>query len=264
MYNRSDIEYIYDGTLNGFLCCVSRAFLREEFPMRITPAANAQESLFQKIDVETDLHAAKRVWASFIKRFGRRAARVILAAYLNRDPEREEAILEFLHCAYELGPSAFSARSYAEVHRFLKLAQESENECHQFLGLLRFEEYYGGLAAVIEPKNSPLPLMRPHFIDRYPEERFLIYDRTNRLALIYKPYTWRILQVDEFTLPKMTKAEAELQLLWAQYYKTVAIKERENPRCRMNHMPKRYWKNLTEMKYAQELESRSRIIPKPQ
>ena len=32
-----------------------------------------------------------------------------------------------------------------------------------------------------------------------------------------------------------------------RFYDTIAIRERENPRCRMNHMPKKYWKNMVEM-----------------
>ena len=32
----------------------------------------------------------------------------------------------------------------------------------------------------------------------------------------------------------------------ATYQGTVAIPERENPRCRLSHMPKRYWNHLTE------------------
>jgi hypothetical protein len=31
----------------------------------------------------------------------------------------------------------------------------------------------------------------------------------------------------------------------------VAIEGRENPRCRMTHMPKRYWENMVEMQEEQ-------------
>ena len=40
--------------------------------------------------------------------------------------------------------------------------------------------------------------------------------------------------------------EANYRLLWKRFYDSIAIKERENPRLRMNNMPKRYWNTMTE------------------
>ena len=253
MHYRSDIEYTYDGTLAGFLCCIHRAFYLHENPLAITAEHSHQESFFELLYVPTVPEQARRVWGSFPKKFGRGAERMILAAYLNREVGREKDILSFLRLAYPMGREAFNAHSFPEVMRFNRLAQATENECHLLLGFLRFEEYNGALAAVIEPKHSPLPLMRPHFVDRFPEERFIIYDKTNHLALVYQPHDWRILHIDSLTLPEMEKKEAAMQLLWAQYYKTVAIRERENPRCRMTHMPKRFWPHMTEIQKAHHL-----------
>ena len=35
--------------------------------------------------------------------------------------------------------------------------------------------------------------------------------------------------------------------LWKQFYKSVNIEERKNPKCQKRMMPTRYWKHLTEM-----------------
>ena len=40
--------------------------------------------------------------------------------------------------------------------------------------------------------------------------------------------------------------ELDFRRLWRQFYDTVAIEGRYNPRCRMTHMPKRYWAHMTE------------------
>ena len=42
------------------------------------------------------------------------------------------------------------------------------------------------------------------------------------------------------------ETEAAYRLLWKRFYDTVAIRERENPKLRMTHMPKRYWSTMTE------------------
>ena len=40
--------------------------------------------------------------------------------------------------------------------------------------------------------------------------------------------------------------ELQYRRMWQTFYDTIAIQGRENPRCRMTHMPKRYWDNMTE------------------
>ena len=35
--------------------------------------------------------------------------------------------------------------------------------------------------------------------------------------------------------------------MWKSFYDTIGIKERNNERCRMNFMPKKYWKYIVEM-----------------
>ena len=36
------------------------------------------------------------------------------------------------------------------------------------------------------------------------------------------------------------------QNLWKMFFKTIAIEERENARCQMQFMPKKYWQDLIE------------------
>ena len=47
-------------------------------------------------------------------------------------------------------------------------------------------------------------------------------------------------------VPDISAEEQCLQSLWRQFYDTIAIKERYNPRCQRTHMPLRYRDNMTE------------------
>ena len=38
-----------------------------------------------------------------------------------------------------------------------------------------------------------------------------------------------------------------IEELWKDFYKIIGINERKNDRCRMNFMPKKYWKYMIEM-----------------
>ena len=90
------------------------------------------------------------------------------------------------------------------------------------------------------------PILRRHFCDRYRNERFFLYDRTHQEALFYAEGRSAVRPLEHFQMAPPDEAEARYRLLWKRFYDTIAIRERENPRCRMTHMPKRYWGTMTE------------------
>ncbi len=104
----------------------------------------------------------------------------------------------------------------------------------------------------IEPKNYVLPLLASHFCDRYREECFLIYDKTHRMALVYQPYRFEILPIEDLQLPSPNETEQSFRRLWKLFYDTIEIEGRHNPKCRMSMMPKRYWKYMTEFGYGDD------------
>ena len=49
--------------------------------------------------------------------------------------------------------------------------------------------------------------------------------------------------------------------LWRMFYRTVEVEERHNPKCRMGHMPKRYWRYMTEFSTAEQLAAPPPMLP---
>ncbi|MPN37284.1 hypothetical protein SDC9_184800 [bioreactor metagenome] len=132
------------------------------------------------------------------------------------------------------------------VNILFKAVRHLERESHLFKGFIRFSVTNQVLVAEIEPKNFVLPLLVQHFCERFPEEKFLIYDKKHGMALVYQPYKPLVIPVEELELPEPDQEEQAYRELWRVFYDTIAIPGRYNPQCRMNHMPKRYWKYLTE------------------
>ena len=75
----------------------------------------------------------------------------------------------------------------------------------------------------------------------------MIYDQSHKTALIYQNKKAEMLYIEKLTLPEPAQSELEYRRLWKQFYKTIAIESRNNPKCRMTLMPKRYWGQLTEL-----------------
>ena len=58
---RTNLIYHYDGSYQGFLCCVAQCFQAKELPVDIRAQEDEQQSLFGRRDIPTRLDLAQRV-----------------------------------------------------------------------------------------------------------------------------------------------------------------------------------------------------------
>ncbi len=247
----TSLIYEYDGSFEGLLCCVYESYYLKEIPVDIlSPDAEAL-SLFPAKRIVTDLARANRVLASIPAKVGPEALEFVQHAFLTCLEQREHQILLFLRLGYRHGPAVLNMLADDVVDKLFKAVTHLKRESHLLCGFVRFSIFNGALAAQIEPKNCVLPLLRHHFCERYPEERFLIHDKTHGMALIYEPYRSAIIPIADLELPEPDEEELAFRELWQQFYQSIGIQERYNPRLRMSHMPKRYWKYLTEFGQVQ-------------
>lgn len=239
-----DVAFQYDGSFQGFLCCVYESYVHKEFP--ITFSGDEEFcSLYEVRWVVTESQHAQRVYNSLLHR-SKAAADVVRRGFLTCLPDKEVHLYAFIRKLYQEG-AAF-LRNYADpVYAPLaKALRHMNGELEKLRGFVRFSDYNGVLGAEIEPKNRVLPLLRRHFCDRYANEAFFIYDRTHQELLVYADRRSRILHIDSLQLTLPGDEEVAFRRLWKRFYETVAIKERYNPRCQNTFMPKRYRGTMTE------------------
>ena len=243
---RTDIAYLYDGSFEGLLCCVYESYYQKELPSMIFHYGEAQGTLFPVKEITTDCAAAKKVEDSIGCKISMEALKLVRICYLSRMEDRELAILRFLRLGYKVGSPVTNMLANDVVRTITKSTQNVQGEAHFYKGFLRFSEYDGALVAIIEPKNFVLPLVAPHFSDRFPCEQFLIYDKSHGYAFIHQYGEKTLAALEHLELPEVGEEEAKYRALWKRFYNTIAIEGRNNPKLRMNHMPKRYWAHMTE------------------
>ena len=246
MLNQSNLIYRYDGSFDGLLCCVFESYDKKEIPTDILLPDTVQTTLFSVKDIKTDGEKANRVLVSIPKKMGHSALDLVRYAFLSYFDQKELYILLFLRMGYRYGSSVMNMLAEDVVNKLVKSVKHLENESHLLRGFLRFSIFNNVLVGEIEPKNYVLPLMTQHFCERYPEERFLIYDKTHGMALVYQPYQSTVIPIENLEMPEPDAHEQSFRELWQLFYDTIEIQGRHNPKCRMSHMPKRYWKYLTE------------------
>lgn len=237
--------YRYDGSYPGFLCCVFESFLHKETPPAILQEEDSCTFYGEKW-IETDEEHAGRVLRSLPRRISPAAAAFARDVFLTSLPEKELPLLRVLQEGFCSGGTVLNRLADDDLHLLGKAVRAMRNEAHLLLGFVRFSDYGGTLVSVITPKNYVLPILASHFRSRMPRESFLIYDRTHREGVLYRPGRLLFLPMESFTPPPPDQTEAEYRALWRRFYHTVAIESRENLKCRASHMPKRYWGNMTE------------------
>ena len=244
-----DITYCYDGSFEGFLCCIFESYCNKEVPTAICCDEDFAPTLFAVRAITTDPDHARRVLRK-LAICSPVCANLVRRGFLTCLPEKELHLYRLVAKLLREGPSFLQNFSDETLHPVAKAVQHLNSEAHLLKGFVRFSELGGVLGGEIAPKNRVLPLLRSHFCARYLNESFFLYDRTHKEALFYAGGRAVIRPLEAFEMAPPDETEAKYRLLWKRFYDTIAIRERENPRCRMTNMPKRYWGTMTEFQDA--------------
>jgi len=240
----ADVVFQYDGTYNGFLCCVFESYSHQEFPIAFFD--DEEFTTFYPVrQVHTVAEHSDRVRRG-IEKVSANASRILRRTFFTCLEDKEAHLFRFIQKLYEDGPLFITNTSdpvFYPIHRALR---HLSGELEKLRGFIRFSDYNGVLGAEIEPKNQVLPFLRHHFCARYANESFFIYDRSHREMLMYSKGISRIAKVDSLHLTAPGAEEIAYRRLWKHFFETISIRERYNPRCQDTFMPKRYRGTMTE------------------
>jgi len=210
--------YEYDGSFEGFLCCVFESYLHKELPESFSSPEEPQLSLYSLRQVETQTERAQRVWRALEEKVSRGAAQTVYRGFCSCLPYRERHLYTFIRLGFERGGNVMRQLTDDRISVVVKAVRHLNGEVEKYRGFVRFSDYGGVLAGVIEPKNRVLPFLRAHFASRLPGERFVLYDKTHREMLFYEPGRWGIVPMEEFQPAAPSAAELENRRLWRRFY----------------------------------------------
>ena len=238
------ISYAYDGSFAGFLCCLHDSFEAKLYPFYFFSGDEEQYSLYPLRQIETKQEQAKKLYACLKEKISLQGRQLVEHSFLTCLPQKERHIYDYIHVSLHVGPlNDLTDDRLLILHNAVR---HLGGEAHLLQGFTRFSDYGGVLIGEITPKNRVLPLLRRHFCSRFAEETFLLYDRTHKEALCYENGVSHLIPLEDLELNAPDNTEENFRALWRQFYDTIAIKERYNPKLRMSNMPKRYWANMTE------------------
>lgn len=144
------------------------------------------------------------------------------------------------------------------VRAVFGMYRQVANEAHHYKGFVRFRELKNKtLFAKIEPKHAVLPCIAEHFADRFPQENWVIYDKTHEVFLIHekgKRYyflqQYMCMKGDSGSAQNITggfsEEEMDYEALWKEFVQSISVAERENRALQNQNLPLRFRTNLVE------------------
>ena len=238
------MDYCYDGSYEGLFTVIFRAYKDRGSLGRVNSGLRQLDFVTEELIVLTDEEGARRV-ENYLKRFSWRFLYELKAAFLSCDKNKDTAIVHAVFKLLERGEGVFDSVD-EHILTMRQLARKVLAERHRYLGVIRFREMVDGtLFATIEPKNHVLPILVSHFEERYPRERFAIYDKKRNIVAYYNGEDTEVL-FPQLVETQWSDEEEEFSALWKIFHRSISITERENKKRQQSNLPKYLWKHLVE------------------
>ena len=246
---------VYDGSFEGLLTAIFEIFEYKLTDPEISHEKNLSSNLFNdQHRVSTDMDKAGRVLAKLSKHLSTSAISQLYKSFLSELPGMENTLLRYVQYAISAKLTIENNFSHPDVLRIQQTSRKVHREKHRMEAFVRFQLtkdqlYY----AIVQPDFNVLPLISSHFEKRYADQRWLIYDALRKYGIYYDLNTVEHVQLsfaenlNSTALHEIHDEKEDLyQALWRQYFSSVNIVARKNMKLHIQHMPKRYWKYLTE------------------
>jgi probable DNA metabolism protein len=247
---------VYDGSFEGFLSAVFDIYEYRFDDVAFSRDLNYQEPVFGSVHrVITDEGKTARVWKGLRQHVSNHTLAKLYQTFLSEIKDIENSMLAFIRYSFSSKRVMEFDYSNPAVLTVVQTARKVQREKHRMEAFIRFQLtkdqlYY----AVIDPDFDVLPLIRKHFTDRYADQMWMIYDSHRKYGLYHdgkevQTVTMTFNESGPDSIRTIYDDKEELyQKLWQQYFGSVNIAARKNMKLHIQHMPRRYWKFLTEKK----------------
>ena len=236
--------YIYKNSLESLLTLISFLLKNKIKPYNIQDTNFIPSLLDEKISLNLPTASQALKTLTFNNSY---LMKTIYYVYLSNYKYKELIIYYLCLNTLKYHEKVLNMYNLKCVNLALKISHEVSNEAHKLKGFIRFQELTNNcLYAKISPTNNVLEILSLHFKKRLKNEYWLIHDTNRGIISIYDKKDYYLVSEQNIKLNLETK-DTKYEDLWCTFYDTIGIKERQNDRCRLNFMPKKYWKNILEM-----------------
>jgi len=244
---------LYDGSFDGLLSAIYYVYDCKLQSVTIQREDKPRPMFGSVVRIDTEEKKAQRVWKAIRKKS--KNSQSFYYTFLSERGDMERILLAYARHVFDSGKNIAGDYGNEAVLQVAKIAKSVGREKHRMEAFVRFRLTKDNIYfATIEPDFNVLPIILKHFKSRYADQQWIIYDLKRKYGIRYD--LERVEEI-EFNFennfnPTETSElifapeEMEFQKLWKNYFKSTNIKSRKNMKLHIRHVPKRYWKYLSE------------------
>ncbi len=258
----NELEYIYDGTFEGFLCCVYASYVRREVPKYIYVEEGLPLLGETATWIPTEWEKAQSVYISLSKKIGMEAQDIVKEVFLTHLPNKEMILFRYIRMGYWMGRRILFEAGTEEnaaygsgpmpkgaddlISQVLMASRSYRAEVKNIEGGLHFRSFSDVLISCISPRNLVLPGLADFFEKRLTNSNFLLYDKTHQMAAVHREEGTMVTRMKNIQLPVLYDEKNVYDNLWKPRYENIHIEVPMNQRYALNEMRKRLWCEVTD------------------
>jgi probable DNA metabolism protein len=249
--------FVYDKTFEGLLTLVFDSYEIKCKPDKIIDKQQKHSFLFSNIhEVITDEERAERVWKGLQQKLEKHTCQMLYHVYLTEEAEVELLLYQYMCKAFDSNHNIENDFSDISVIDVVKLGHKISREAQRMAMFVRFQKTVDDIFySSFDPKYNVLPLMVDHFEKRFADQKWIIFDTRRKYGFYYDLKKLSEVRIENMNISSssgmlnetvISVDEKLFQELWKTYFKELSIKERANYKLHVQHLPKRFWRYLTE------------------
>ena len=250
--------FVFDESYKGLLTAIFDYYDRKAKSVQLITTSNFQPSLIQtEHQVITEEAKAKRVWAGLQRKLDKDSLRKFYYAWHAEDGKTFQNLFAFALYIFDNAEGAYTNYGNDYVLAVSQIARKVHREKHRMEAFIRFQETQDGIFfAHVDPDFNVLPLIINHFKNRYADQQWIIYDSRRKYGLYFDKvkvteitfeFSQDLSSTNAALSANLVDEKEELySILWKDYFKSTNIVARKNMKLHIMHVPKRYWRYLTE------------------
>ncbi len=252
----------YDHSVDGFFTAVFEVYEYKIAKAEIRKEGLPMPTLFVGLHrVITNTEKATRVYQKVRTLIGGSGMQQLIYSLLTEDEYCERPILAVIRYAIA-NPQrkVLSDTTNQDVLKLARFTKQVSREKHRMEAFVRFRLTCDDIYfAEIEPDFNVMPLIAKHFKERYQDQKWMMYDQKRQYGMYYDLNS---VEVVEMKFNRQTQKQEGLEMLgndedlyqklWRTYFEKTNIQSRKNTKLHLQHVPKRYWKYLTEKNYFKD------------
>lgn len=206
-------RFSYDGTLEGFLCTALAILRGKTMPDEICPEYRTDIAA-EYVPVRTSISEAEYMYSLIGRRGSAEVQQMVSDLFLTNTPDMEKLLFEMIYLALRNGGKIAEDYSSDVMRRVQEAIRDLYREAQSVLVNVEFFRGAEASCAVIDPRNSVLPVIRKALLKREDLDDLIVFDKRHCLLLGRRGNSDMLSDIRRISVQMPDTGSDAYELLW--------------------------------------------------